>query len=184
MSPINFDQPGADCGAGFTEEHHSRPIPFRVRIDPAVCMDHDDMMANIVEAQRRRDDDRDGRRKRPAKRRKDPRAGYYDRYGNFHPARPQRGPHRAGSSQGDRPAPRYDGYGGRPVDQGDFYDSQQIRYRGEKRTSDDKSGSFWATMKTTAVGIGGIAALGGGGFIALTGVMNMVHSAGRSPSFL
>ena len=183
MSPIHFDQPGADCGAGFTEEHHSRPIPFRVRVEQPVCMDHDDLMANMVEQQRRRDDDGDGR-KRPAKR-KDQRRGYYDRYGNFRPYHDQRGPRReARQEQGgklDRPPPRFDGYGGR---RDDHYDNQSDRYRAHEHVAEDKTGTFWASMKNTAVGLGGIAALGGGGFMALTGILNMVHSAGRSPSFM
>ena len=163
MSPIHFGQPDADCGAGFTEQHHSRAIPFRVRVDPAVCMDHDDLMANIIEPGRRRDDDGDGRR-RPVKR-KDKRR------------RPQQ------TRTHDRLPPRYDGYGGFR-DHGDRYDTRSDRNRGRERVADEKSGTFWASMRNTALGLGGIAALGGGGFIALTGVMNIVHSAGRSPSLL
>ncbi|MEZ0312861.1 MAG: hypothetical protein ACAI38_13890 [Myxococcota bacterium] len=190
MSPIQFGQPDADCGAGFTEQHHSRAIPFRVRVDPAVCMDHDDLMANIIEQQRRRDDDGDGRRKRPGKR-QDKRRGYYDKYGKFRPYQDQRGPRSADQRRADRPRdcdrppPRYDGYGGRRDDRYDDRYERPDRYRGEQHAAEDKtSGTFWASMKNTAIGLGGIAALGGGGFLALTGVMNMVHSAGRSPSFM
>ncbi len=164
MSPIQFGQPDADCGAGFTEQHHSRAIPFRVRVDPAVCMDHDDLMANIIEPGRRRDDDGDGRRR---------------------PVRPKdkRRRQQQQMRKNDRPPPRYDGYGGFR-DHGDRYDARLDRNRGRDHGPEEKSGTFWASMKNTALGLGGIAALGGGGFIALTGVLNIVHSAGRSPSFL
>lgn len=188
MSPILLGQPNADGCIAFDSAPQSGAMPYRMRIEQAACIDHDDIAAAMSDCATRRCPDEGGRRRsRPSKSqgrseewRNNPRYGrgygqmrYDDRRYDVRPRRYDDRNDRYDRGYDDRRPRRIELYD-------DRYDDQPVRHRGGEDAP--KAKGEWKGLLGSAIGLGGVAAIGGGAFMGVMGLSSLMHHAARGPS--